>query len=818
MQSARFKKIPGTIFTNFCIAGGFAYVARADLDDSRVLGIRFLRSEQLGISKRYKMLPAVFARSGLNDYTVNVSLKSNELILPSGKWDIIEMEWINGTTLGGEIKQLVEQRDSNGIRRLSEKFEKLARTMVLAEVSHGDISPENLMVRSGQIVLIDYDSFWSKELAKMPCPVGATKLQHPDPAKTLGRLADRVAFAIFKLGFSVLIENTANFTSKDACLEGHRFVFDVDSLSKGDPSVKLIPDREKPLYELLMSVLGGSYERVEELDDLLFPELRTENSLATVGSVQNLKATFESTQKDSRLKRPEIIHLVTITTEHSLSLRSLRERLAQVGVPVYSNVTEHILLEHWALVKDVVTGAEETAELKKISMIVSTDTKDINSKSTGKTNKTKISELAKSLGMTNAEMLALCKANNVRAKTPQSTIVEAFIPMLKRKAQLAGLVREVVAEKAHPVKKVSPNSEASASFTTTFGLSRERYLNVVGVLFPGQDSQSVPSDSVKALLDLILPIAEWKNLRKYSGSRIKLDGKFHSLNDVAKVLHLGNKYLRAMLVLEGLVHVPYNGQNNKYFKSQWAVWLHKIGVTVEGYVPPPPGRPMGATGRPVPPPPGRPMSATGRPVPPPPPRPFVYCDCGDHRCGFRPGWTVSSPSRPVPQHHGSYHSGSTPPPLTWSRMIRNTDEWVPIEYALEFRRLPKEKYLNVLNRLFPGAGSNSVMITGNIVKSLETKMNEILPIHEWSDVQKFSGLTIKLNSKYLTIEDISKIIGIHSSYLRALLLLEGVVYVYPDQNGHYPSSQWTVWLQKIGITVDGDYSEQFLKSRPPPQF
>jgi len=138
-------------------------------------------------------------------------------------------------------------------------------------------------------------------------------------------------------------------------------------------------------------------------------------------------------------------------------------------------------------------------------------------------------------------------------------------------------------------------------------------------------------------------------------------------------------------------------------------------------------------------------------------------------------------------------------------MIRNTDEWVPVEDVSEFRRLPKEKYLNVLNRLFPGAGSNSVMITGNIVKSLETKMNEILPIDEWRDVQKFRGLTIKLNSKYLTIEDISEIIGVHSSYLRALLLLEGVVYVYSAQNGNYPSSQWTMWLQKIGLNFDGSY-------------
>ena len=75
-------------------------------------------------------------------------------------------------------------------------------------------------------------------------------------------------------------------------------------------------------------------------------------------------------------------------------------------------------------------------------------------------NKVKVSDLAKSLGMSNAEMLELCKANNVAAKTPQSTLVEAFVPMLKRKAQLAGLVRDVVVEEEKPVKKAAAKTVA----------------------------------------------------------------------------------------------------------------------------------------------------------------------------------------------------------------------------------------------------------------------------------------------------------------------------------------------------------------------
>ena len=77
------------------------------------------------------------------------------------------------------------------------------------------------------------------------------------------------------------------------------------------------------------------------------------------------------------------------------------------------------------------------------------------------TAKTKVSDLAKSLGMSNAEMLELCKANSVPAKTPQSTLVDAYVPILKRKALAAGLVREVApVEEEKPVKKAADKKAA----------------------------------------------------------------------------------------------------------------------------------------------------------------------------------------------------------------------------------------------------------------------------------------------------------------------------------------------------------------------
>ena len=52
----------------------------------------------------------------------------------------------------------------------------------------------------------------------------------------------------------------------------------------------------------------------------------------------------------------------------------------------------------------------------------------------------KISKLAKTMGISEAQLLALCQENNVPAKTGYSEIVDAFVPVLMRKAEAAGLI------------------------------------------------------------------------------------------------------------------------------------------------------------------------------------------------------------------------------------------------------------------------------------------------------------------------------------------------------------------------------------------
>jgi translation initiation factor IF-2 len=69
--------------------------------------------------------------------------------------------------------------------------------------------------------------------------------------------------------------------------------------------------------------------------------------------------------------------------------------------------------------------------------------------------KIRIHELAKELGMTNAEVLDLCGVLGVAAKGPSSSLAEAYADMVTRRAERDGLTRDEQPEEPKPVKKAA---------------------------------------------------------------------------------------------------------------------------------------------------------------------------------------------------------------------------------------------------------------------------------------------------------------------------------------------------------------------------
>src|SRR3954468_4963474 len=65
----------------------------------------------------------------------------------------------------------------------------------------------------------------------------------------------------------------------------------------------------------------------------------------------------------------------------------------------------------------------------------------------------RVHELAKELGMTNAEMMSLCDVMGVGVKSHSSTLIEAQADRLRRRALKDGLTRDEQPEETKPARK-----------------------------------------------------------------------------------------------------------------------------------------------------------------------------------------------------------------------------------------------------------------------------------------------------------------------------------------------------------------------------
>ena len=238
--------------------------------------------------------------------------------------------------------------------------------------------------------------------------------------------------------------------------------------------------------------------------------------------------------------------------------------------------------------------------------------------------KIKVSELAKKLGMTNAELVDLAKANMIDVKGPSSTLVPAFADIIERKARAQGLVREVQPEEAKPAKKAAakkaaPKKDAAPKETTSESAPESAPVvePVVATPAPVAPVVEAPADvpAAPAAETPAAPVARPAAPTSGAGSRVIS----------------GRDTTQGMARPAPRPAVPSEARPPVDRPAASA----SPSAPPRPATPPPPGRPMSPTGRPVPPPPGRPMSASGRPVPPPP--------GGPRTAGPRPGGYSTGP-------------------------------------------------------------------------------------------------------------------------------------------------------------------------------
>jgi predicted Ser/Thr protein kinase len=164
-------------------AGKNSFVFKATIN-SAVYAVKCYTTKQEAQTNNLKEI-ASFLEEQQFDWAVPFSVyskplpvkKEGELLFNS---TVVLMPWIEGNTLEQQVKILCEENDKEGLNELFLNFIELSNKLLKANVSHGDITPDNIIVNAadGKLYLVDYDTFSFNEETRHFGQFGWTPAYH----------------------------------------------------------------------------------------------------------------------------------------------------------------------------------------------------------------------------------------------------------------------------------------------------------------------------------------------------------------------------------------------------------------------------------------------------------------------------------------------------------------------------------------------------------------------------------------------------------------------------------------------------------------
>lgn len=94
----------------------------------------------------------------------------------------VQMDWIEGESLGRRLDQLTQKNDITGLTQLADRFDRLALWLLRQPFAHGDLKLDNILVTpSGELRLIDLDGAYIPSFEGMLSgTIGSPAYQHPE--------------------------------------------------------------------------------------------------------------------------------------------------------------------------------------------------------------------------------------------------------------------------------------------------------------------------------------------------------------------------------------------------------------------------------------------------------------------------------------------------------------------------------------------------------------------------------------------------------------------------------------------------------------
>ena len=164
-------------------SGAFAVVFKMlDKSTGKYYALKCFTEEQQGRAEAYRQIADELDMFD-SPYITSVKYMEKELFVDSqceeDEFPVLLMDWVDGETMEAYIA--TNYRNQSAMSMLSYRFGKMAAWLRTQSFSHGDIKPDNIIVRpDGSLTLVDYDGMFVPSMKGRQSPtIGTRDFSHP---------------------------------------------------------------------------------------------------------------------------------------------------------------------------------------------------------------------------------------------------------------------------------------------------------------------------------------------------------------------------------------------------------------------------------------------------------------------------------------------------------------------------------------------------------------------------------------------------------------------------------------------------------------
>ena len=162
--------------------------------------------------------------SNTSSYLLHYNYLPKEIWAAGAEYPVVAMEWADGATLGDYVKEQCRLNNRSNLQALARNFEALTSWLITQPFAHGDLKPDNIIVRSdGTLALVDYDGMFVPAMqGQQAREFGSPVYRHPKRTlDTFDRYIDDFSLLVLLLELRLIAADTKHYS---AALSGDSIV------------------------------------------------------------------------------------------------------------------------------------------------------------------------------------------------------------------------------------------------------------------------------------------------------------------------------------------------------------------------------------------------------------------------------------------------------------------------------------------------------------------------------------------------------------------------------------------------------------------